>query len=125
MRWSKHSTPWVGCWRGDICRRLRHNRQSAERKRLALRVFMLAKKVGRCPVWKPIHKHPVYDRCACYTNGIEEGLFKVGFGLPAGAYVTDEDVVYIVDCIKEVLISHFPKTFKSIRNSQTNKFLYL
>ena len=42
-------------------------------------------------------------RMAVYTNGVEEDLFKVGFCLPAGLYVTDEDVHYIVDCIKEAI----------------------
>lgn len=69
----------------------------------ALRVFMLGKKVECRPVWKPMHKQPVYADAAVYTNGVEEDLFKVGFCLPAGPYVTDEDVKYIVDCIKEAI----------------------
>ena len=58
----------------------------------ALRVFMLAKKIESRPVWKPMHKQPVYEGAPVYTNGVEEDLFKVGFCLPAGPYVTDEDV---------------------------------
>ena len=70
----------------------------------ALRVFMLNKKVECRPLWKPMHKQPVYAGNDVYTNGIEEELFKVGFCLPAGPYVTDVDVHYIVDCIKEAII---------------------
>ena len=70
----------------------------------ALRVFMLGKKVECRPVWKPMHKQPVYEGASVYTNGVEEELFKVGFCLPAGPYVTDDDVRYIVDCIKEAII---------------------
>lgn len=69
----------------------------------ALRVFMLDKKVECRPLWKPMHKQPVYAGHAVYTNGVEEDLFKVGFCLPAGPYVTDEDVRYIVECIKEAI----------------------
>lgn len=69
----------------------------------ALRVFMLDKKVECRPLWKPMHKQPVYADAAVYTNGVEEDLFKVGFCLPAGPYVTDEDVNYIVKCIKEAM----------------------
>ena len=69
----------------------------------ALRVFMLSKKVECRPLWKPMHKQPVYATNAVYTNGVEEELFKVGFCLPAGPYVTDDDVHYIVDCIKEAV----------------------
>ncbi len=70
----------------------------------ALRVFMLSKKVECRPVWKPMHKQPVYEGAPVYTNGVEEDIFKVGFCLPAGPYVTDEDVRYIVDCIKEAIV---------------------
>ena len=69
----------------------------------ALRVFMLGKKVECRPVWKPMHRQPVYEGCAVYTNGVEEELFKLGFCLPAGPYVSDEDVKYIVDCIREAI----------------------
>ena len=70
----------------------------------ALRVFMLSKKIEARPTWKPMHKQPVYEGAPVYTNGVEEGLFKVGFCLPAGPYVTDDDVRYIVDCIKEAIV---------------------
>lgn len=69
----------------------------------ALRVFMLSKKVECRPLWKPMHKQPVYAGTEVYTNGVEEDLFKVGFCLPAGPYVTDDDVRYIVECIKEAI----------------------
>ena len=70
----------------------------------ALRVFMSDKKVECRPLWKPMHKQPVYAGASVYTNGVEEDLFKVGFCLPAGPYVTDEDVKYIVECIKEAIV---------------------
>ena len=70
----------------------------------ALRVFMLNKKVECRPVWKPMHKQPVYADAVAYINGVSEEIFKVGFCLPAGPYVTDDDVHYIVDCIKEAIV---------------------
>ena len=70
----------------------------------ALRVFMLNKKIEARPTWKPMHKQPVYAGAPVYTNGVEEDLFKVGFCLPAGPYVSDEDVRYIVECIKEAIV---------------------
>ena len=69
----------------------------------AMRVFMLGKKVECRPVWKPMHKQPVYAGCDVYTNRVEEDIFKIGMCLPAGPYVSDEDVKYIVDCIKEAI----------------------
>ena len=70
----------------------------------ALRVFMLQKKVECRPVWKPMHKQPVYKDAPAYLNGVSEAIFKVGFCLPAGPYVSDDDVHYIVDCIKEAIV---------------------
>ena len=67
----------------------------------ALRVFMDAAGVEARPVWKPMHKQPVYKDAPAYVNGVSEALFKVGMCLPSGPYVSDEDVRYIVDCIKE------------------------
>lgn len=70
----------------------------------ALRVFMLSKRVECRPLWKPMHKQPVYAGAVIYTKGVEEELFKVGFCLPAGPCVTDEDVHYIVECMKEAIV---------------------
>ena len=69
----------------------------------ALRVFMLDKKVECRPLWKPMHKQPVYADAVAYTNGVSEALFKVGFCLPAGPYVTDDDVHYIVEQLKSAI----------------------
>ena len=70
----------------------------------ALRIFMLAKKIECRSVWKPMHKQPVYAGATAYTNDVETALFKIGFCLPAGPYVTDDDVRYIVECIKEAIV---------------------
>ena len=65
---------------------------------------MQEKKVEARPVWKPMHKQPVYANAPAYLNGNSEAIFKVGMCLPAGPYVTDEDVQYIVDSIKEAIV---------------------
>ena len=70
----------------------------------ALRVFMLSKKVECRPIWKPMHKQPVYEGAAVYTNDVETSLFRIGFCLPAGPYVSDDDVRYIVECIREAIV---------------------
>lgn len=55
------------------------------------------------PLWKPMHKQPVYRNNPCYVNGVSEALFKRGLCLPSGPCVTDEDVRYIVKQIKACL----------------------
>ena len=66
----------------------------------AMRVALDQAGVEVRPVWKPMHKQPVYKDAPAYVNGVSEAIFKVGLCLPAGPYVTDEDVRYIVDIIK-------------------------
>ena len=70
----------------------------------ALRVVLDQAQIEARPVWKPMHKQPVYKNAPAYVNGVSEAIFKVGMCLPAGPYVTDEDVQYIVQCIKDAII---------------------
>ena len=70
----------------------------------ALRVFMDAVGIEARPLWKPMHKQPCYKNAPAYVNGISEAMFKVGMCLPAGPYVKDDEVRYIVDKIKEAIV---------------------
>ncbi len=70
----------------------------------ALRLALDAAGIESRPLWKPMHKQPVYANNPAYVNGVSEELFKVGFCLPSGPWVTDDDVRYIVDNIKKALI---------------------
>ena len=56
------------------------------------------------PLWKPMHLQPVYKDAPAYVNGVGENLFRTGLCLPSGPWVTDEDVGYIVNCIKNNLM---------------------
>ena len=93
----------------------------------ALRVALDKAQIEARPVWKPMHCQPVYrrvgvenlelrveslpngiirqtsDSSVAYVNGVSEAIFKVGMCLPAGPYVTDDDVKYIVDSIKAAI----------------------
>jgi dTDP-4-amino-4,6-dideoxygalactose transaminase len=91
----------------------------------ALRVILDQAGVEARPLWKPMHKQPVYrgveslefrveslpngivrqtsDKSVAYINGVSESLFKVGMCLPSGPYVTDDDVRYIVRTIKSAI----------------------
>ena len=66
----------------------------------ALRVLMAEACIEVRPLWKPMHKQPVFTAAPAYVNGVSEAIFKKGMCLPAGPYVTDEDVRFIVETIK-------------------------
>ena len=88
----------------------------------AMRVALDKANIEARPVWKPMHKQPVYLRgkrreergenysvvtsetSVSYVNGVSEAIFKIGMCLPAGPYVSDDDVKYIVENIKANII---------------------
>ena len=93
----------------------------------AMRVALDKAQIEARPVWKPMHKQPVYcrtsekgkvkseklpcgaecltyDNSVAYVNGVSEAIFKIGMCLPAGPYVSDDDVRYIVETIKENIL---------------------
>ena len=72
----------------------------------ALRVFMDAAGIEARPVWKPMHKQPVYASAPAYVNGVSEAILKIGMCLPAGPYVSDDDVKYIVETIKNAIVDY-------------------
>ncbi len=69
----------------------------------ALRLFLDRANVESRSTWKPLHLQPVNAKCPVYVNGVSENLFKKTLCLPAGPYVSEEDVKYIVDKIKEAI----------------------
>ena len=62
----------------------------------AMRMGLDAAGIESRPLWKPMHRQPVFADCPAYLNGVSESLFKVGLCLPSGPCVTDDDVRYIV-----------------------------
>ena len=69
----------------------------------AMRIALDKAGIESRPLWKPMHKQPVYRHVPAYTNGVSENLFKVGLCLPSGPCVSEEDVAYIVSEIKSCL----------------------
>lgn len=93
----------------------------------ALRVCLDQAQIEARPVWKPMHKQPVYYRTSengelkienlpggvicqtsassvAYINGVSEAIFKKGMCLPSGPCVSDDDVRYIVDTLKGAMV---------------------
>lgn len=69
----------------------------------AMRLWLDKAGIESRPLWKPMHLQPVYADSPAYVNGVSEALFKRGLCLPSGPWVTDEDVHYIVEKIKECM----------------------
>jgi dTDP-4-amino-4,6-dideoxygalactose transaminase len=70
----------------------------------ALRMWLDQCNVESRPLWKPMHKQPVYKNVPAYVNGVSESLFKRGLCLPSGPLVTDADIDFIIESIKEATL---------------------
>lgn len=70
----------------------------------AMRMGLDAAGIESRPLWKPMHRQPVYKNNPAYVNGVSEALFKRGLCLPSGPCVTDEEARYIVERIKELIV---------------------
>ena len=65
----------------------------------AMRLALADEGIESRPLWKPMHKQPVYRDAPAYVNGVSERIFKRGLCLPSGPMVSDEDVKLIIDTI--------------------------
>lgn len=70
----------------------------------AMRIALDAAGIESRPLWKPMHRHPVFAGCPAYVNGVSEELFARGLCLPAGPYVTDSDIRYIAAQLRQCII---------------------
>ena len=70
----------------------------------AMRMALFEAGIESRPLWKPMHKQPVYKDTPAYTSGVSEDIFKMGMCLPTGPCVSDENVKFIVDNIKKNIL---------------------
>lgn len=52
------------------------------------------------PVWKPMHRQPVFAGCECIGGAVSEDLFMKGLCLPSGSNLTEADLARVVDVIR-------------------------
>lgn len=71
----------------------------------AMRVVLDKAGIEARPLWKPMHKQPVYRNNPAYTNGVSEQLFRTGLCLPSGPMVTEQDAQYIIDTLYSAIVN--------------------
>jgi hypothetical protein len=81
-----------------------HTNLEPNRNVEALRVWLDKAGIESRPLWKPMHAQPCYKDAPRYVNGTSDGLFRIGMCLPAGPYISDDDVRRIVESIKEAIL---------------------
>lgn len=69
----------------------------------ALRLGLAAQGIETRPLWKPMHRQPVFAGFPSYVNGVSESLFRRGICLPSGPYVSDIDADRVINAIKALI----------------------
>ncbi len=69
----------------------------------ALRLRLADEGIESRPLWKPLHRQPVFAGAPAYINGVAEDLFHRGLCLPAGPWVSDDDVRRITAIIADAI----------------------
>jgi dTDP-4-amino-4,6-dideoxygalactose transaminase len=48
------------------------------------------------PLWKPMHRQPVFAGAAVYERGVSDHLFELGLCLPSGSSLGDNDLQHVI-----------------------------
>ncbi|HLP08060.1 MAG TPA: aminotransferase class I/II-fold pyridoxal phosphate-dependent enzyme [Opitutaceae bacterium] len=54
------------------------------------------------PLWKPLHRQPLYAEAECIGGAVAEDLFTRGLCLPSGSGMTDSDLQRVVRIVRGV-----------------------
>jgi dTDP-4-amino-4,6-dideoxygalactose transaminase len=54
-------------------------------------------------LWRPMHMQPVFANCPYYGDGTSERIFERGLCLPSGSSLTDEQIIYVINSIKQYI----------------------
>ncbi len=57
------------------------------------------------PLWKPMHLQPVFESYPFYGDGLSEQLFSDGLCLPSGSNLSQEDLNFVADSLKQIMIN--------------------
>jgi dTDP-4-amino-4,6-dideoxygalactose transaminase len=68
-----------------------------------IRNALAADQIESRPLWKPLHRQPLFNLCPYYGPEVAENLFHTGLCLPSGSDLTDSDLQRIVRVIQKEL----------------------
>jgi dTDP-4-amino-4,6-dideoxygalactose transaminase len=70
--------------------------------RETVRLALEAQNIESRPLWKPMHRQPVFAGSPFYGNGISGQLFENGLCLPSGSNLSDEEQGRIFSVLKKI-----------------------
>lgn len=67
-----------------------------------IRLKMDAENIETRPLWKPMHRQPVFSSTKNYLNGVSDKLFENGLCLPSGSNLSDDEFERIFNCLDKI-----------------------
>jgi len=69
---------------------------------------MEAENIEARPVWKPMHRQPLFSKCRFYSHlseppSISDNIFEHGICLPSGTGMSEEEQLRVIQCLKKCL----------------------
>lgn len=65
------------------------------------------------PVWKPMHRQPLYAACPCYGGKVAEDLSSRGICLPSSSSLGESDQLRVIDVVRRSVgaqaLAEFPR----------------
>jgi dTDP-4-amino-4,6-dideoxygalactose transaminase len=68
-----------------------------------IRLHLEADNIESRPVWKPMHRQPVFRDARARLNGVSDRLFRRGLCLPSGSGMSDSDLERVVSSIRSAI----------------------
>jgi len=69
-----------------------------------LRRALEAENIEARPVWKPMHRQPVFEHCETLGGEVADDLFRRGLCLPSGSRMSTDDLERVVDVVRAAVI---------------------
>jgi dTDP-4-amino-4,6-dideoxygalactose transaminase len=69
----------------------------------AVRLALEAENIEARPVWKPMHRQPVFKDARAFGGAVADRLFDNGLCLPSGSQMTDDDVHRVAAVVRRCL----------------------
>ncbi|HEV8001550.1 MAG TPA: DegT/DnrJ/EryC1/StrS family aminotransferase [Planctomycetaceae bacterium] len=83
-----YSTRWLSCVLIDA--------EQFGASREDVRLYLESHNIEARPVWKPMHKQPVFEHCRYVGGDVAEQLFADGLCLPSGSALTPPDLDRVI-----------------------------
>ncbi len=69
-----------------------------------VRLELAAQNIESRPVWKPMHRQPVFSSCEAIGGQVADDLFARGLCLPSGSNLTTSDLEQVVDVVRNAVM---------------------